>query len=134
MAALRGISRRLHRCLSQTNHDQSPYQLLFYRGIASKILVKGLNFATTEETLAEAFSHFGQVLEANIVMDKVRKRSKGFGYVTFGKEEEANKAITDMNGKVLRGHVIFVDKARPSRHVNVSMPKEQSSPKRAVDG
>ncbi|XP_062172507.1 small RNA-binding protein 11, chloroplastic-like isoform X2 [Alnus glutinosa] len=126
MAALRGISQNLHRYISHPNPNSSPAQLIFFRGIASKLFVKGISFSTTEETLAEAFSKFGEVIE-------VRNRSKGFGYVTFAKEDEAQKALMDMNGKLLDGRVVFVDNARPIRHFNHDMPIARGPPEPAAD-
>ncbi|KAJ6824391.1 cold-inducible RNA-binding protein-like isoform X2 [Iris pallida] len=93
-----------------------PSQLLLSRGIASKLFVGGLSFYTTEDSLSEAFSQFGQVVGAKIVMDRVSDRSKGFGFVTFASKEEADRAVTEMNGKILNGRTVFVDyaKAKPS--------------------
>lgn len=54
------------------------------------------------------------MLEAKIVIDRVSDRSKGFGFVTFASEDEAQKAIKELNGKALNGRVMFVDHARPS--------------------
>ncbi|CAN4118803.1 unnamed protein product [Withania somnifera] len=83
------------------------------RGIASKLFVGGLSFYTTEKGLSEAFSQHGQVIEAKIVTDRVSDRSKGFGFVTYASEDEAKKALQEMNGKPLNGRVIFVDYAKP---------------------
>ncbi|XP_059296226.1 small RNA-binding protein 11, chloroplastic [Lycium ferocissimum] len=83
------------------------------RGIASKLFVGGLSFYTTEKGLSEAFSQHGQVIEAKIVTDRVSDRSKGFGFVTYASEDEAEKALQQMNGKPLNGRVIFVDYAKP---------------------
>ncbi|KAF5750540.1 cold-inducible RNA-binding protein [Tripterygium wilfordii] len=83
------------------------------RGITTKLFVGGLSFYTTEDGLSEAFSQCGQVIEAKIVMDRVSDKSKGFGFITFASEDEAQKAITEMNGKALNGRVIFVDIAKP---------------------
>ncbi|KAH1156991.1 hypothetical protein GLYMA_11G010600v4 [Glycine max] len=69
----------------------------------------GLAFSTTEEELAKAFSQYGSVLNANIILNKTKNRSKGFGYATSAKEEEACKAQIGMNGKILHGRVIYVD-------------------------
>lgn len=56
----------------------------------------------------EAFSEFGEVIEAKIVMDKARKRPKGYGFVTFAKKDAAEKACEGMNGKLLDGRAIYV--------------------------
>ncbi|KAK9199182.1 hypothetical protein WN944_014370 [Citrus x changshan-huyou] len=81
-------------------------------------LCECVSFSTTKEMLADAFSQFGQVTEATIKMDIGKNRSKGYGYVTSSTEEEAQKALVDMNGKLLDGRVIFVDNVRPSRRYN----------------
>ncbi|KAK4377761.1 hypothetical protein RND71_004057 [Anisodus tanguticus] len=60
----------------------------------------------------QAFSQHGQVIEAKIVTDRVLDRSKGFGFVTYASEDEAGKALQEMNGKPLNGSVVFVDYAK----------------------
>ncbi|ESR37422.1 hypothetical protein CICLE_v10029960mg, partial [Citrus x clementina] len=87
-----------------------------------------VSFSTTKEMLADAFSQFGHVTEATIIMDKGKNRSKGYGYVTFSTEEEAQKASADMNGKVLDGRVIFVDNVRPIRRYNTDAPHARQLP------
>ncbi|KDO44367.1 hypothetical protein CISIN_1g035722mg, partial [Citrus sinensis] len=72
--------------------------------------------------IADAFSQFGQVTKATIIMDKGKNTSKGYGSVTFSTEEEAQKALTEMNGKLLDGRVLFVDNVRPSRRYNTDVP------------
>uniref|UniRef100_M1CQM2 RNA binding protein n=1 Tax=Solanum tuberosum TaxID=4113 RepID=M1CQM2_SOLTU len=52
-------------------------------------------------------------LPAKIVTDRVSDRSKGFGFVTYASEDEAEKALQEMNGKPLNGRVVFVDYAKP---------------------
>ncbi|KAK9279262.1 hypothetical protein L1049_012941 [Liquidambar formosana] len=106
MAAFRGISRSFLRYTLPPNPNISPAQLTFSRGITSKLFVKGISFTTTEKTLTEAFSQFGQVLEAKIIMCKDKKRSKGFAYVTFTTVDEAQKALMEMNGKVKLHYLI----------------------------
>ncbi|XP_028795538.1 small RNA-binding protein 11, chloroplastic [Neltuma alba] len=101
---------------------------LLSRGIAYKLFVGGLSFVTTEKGLSEAFSGYGQVVEAKIVMDKVSDRSKGFGFVTFASEDEAENAITGMNGKALNGRVIFVDYAKPKSNIGGGMPVARGPP------
>ncbi|XP_077230620.1 RNA binding (RRM/RBD/RNP motifs) family protein isoform X2 [Tasmannia lanceolata] len=129
MAAFRGISRLLgHQLRLQPPNPSThllPMQLVFSRGIASKLFVGGLSFYTTENALSEAFSQFGQVVE---VMDRVSDRSKGFGFVTYASEEEAQKALTEMNGKVLNGRVIFVDNAKARPRFDDAMPIARGPP------
>ncbi|KAK9185595.1 hypothetical protein WN943_025951 [Citrus x changshan-huyou] len=87
-----------------------------------------VSFSTTKGMLADAFSQFGHVTEATIIMDKGKNRSKGYGYVTFSTEEEAQKALADMNGKLLDGRVIFLDNVRPSRRYNTDAPHARQLP------
>ncbi|XLR38039.1 small RNA-binding protein 11, chloroplastic [Arachis hypogaea] len=87
-----------------------------------------LAFSTTKEKLAEAFSEYGNVLNADIVLNKAKNRSKGFGYVTFAKEEEARKAQMAMNGKILHGRVLYVD-MEPNKK-----PEKSSFDKATTDG
>uniref|UniRef100_A0A0A9FHC8 RRM domain-containing protein n=1 Tax=Arundo donax TaxID=35708 RepID=A0A0A9FHC8_ARUDO len=114
MAALREASR----CLGLASRG-SPRQVLLAhsRSITYKLFIGGLSQFATEDSLAEAFSQYGQVIEATVVTDKVTNRPKGFGFVKFASQEEANNAREEMNGKVLNGRVIYVDiaKAKPDR-------------------
>ncbi|XP_035838914.1 small RNA-binding protein 11, chloroplastic-like [Helianthus annuus] len=73
----------------------------------------GLSFYTTEKALLDAFSQYGQAVEANVLMDKVSSRSKGFKFVTYASVEESEKAISEMDGKTLHGRIITVELAKP---------------------
>lgn len=81
--------------------------------MAAKLFVGSLPFSTTSEELKEVFAKVGQVVEANVVMDKMTNRSRGFGFVEMGSEEDAKKAITELNGSEVGGRKIFVSEARP---------------------
>ncbi|XP_057777975.1 small RNA-binding protein 11, chloroplastic [Salvia miltiorrhiza] len=140
MAAMRKLSNNIifssHLTKSSSNivspSSVIPALLVFNRGIASKLFVGGLSFYTTEQGLSEAFSQHGQVIEAKIVMDRVSDRSKGFGFVTYASEDEAEKAIAEMDGKELNGRVVFVDYAKPrSRGSRDSMPIARGPPEPA---
>ncbi|KAJ0973388.1 hypothetical protein J5N97_021347 [Dioscorea zingiberensis] len=139
MAAFRAMSRLLGNGSSQSlrfsspNHGALPFQLVSSRGVASKLFVGGLSFYTTEDSLSEAFSQFGQVVEAKIVMDRVSDRSKGFGFVTFASEDEAQKALAEMNGKVLNGRVVFVDIAKPKIRFDDALPVARGPPEPPLD-
>ncbi|XP_050104707.1 uncharacterized protein LOC126584341 [Malus sylvestris] len=87
-----------------------------------------------EKGLSEAFSQYGQVIEAQIVSDRVSERSKGFGFVTFASEDEAHKALEKMNGKPLNGRVIFVDYAKPRTNYGSGMPIARGPPDSIKDG
>ncbi|KAF4371074.1 hypothetical protein G4B88_003003 [Cannabis sativa] len=113
-ASLRAISRSF---LRHTKPLPIPisYNPIFSRRFSSKLFVKGISFSTTEETLAKVFSRFGEVIETNIIMDKTRNRSKGYGYVTFAEEDDAEKALIGTNGKVIDGRAVYVDKVEKVR-------------------
>lgn len=81
--------------------------------MSNKLFVGSLPFATTSEELQTAFAAVGEVTEANVVMDKMTGRSRGFGFVTYAKEEDAKKAVETLNGSDIGGRKIFVSEARP---------------------
>ncbi|GKV05783.1 hypothetical protein SLEP1_g17750 [Rubroshorea leprosula] len=95
-----------------------------------KLFVSGLSRLTTDEKFKEAFSHYGQLVEAKIVTDRATGRSKGFGFVTYMTIEEAEKAREGMNAKYLDGWVIFVDPAKPRQ----PRPPPQSEPESSETG
>ncbi|XP_008243500.1 PREDICTED: glycine-rich RNA-binding protein 4, mitochondrial-like [Prunus mume] len=105
-----------------------PALLISCRGLTTKLFVGGLSFYTNDKGLSEAFSQYGQVIEAQIVTDRVSDRSKGFGFVTFASEDEAHKALEEMNGKALNGRVIFVDYAKPKANYGGGMPIARGPP------
>jgi cold-inducible RNA-binding protein len=78
-----------------------------------KLFVGGLNFKTTEQNLAEAFSKAGTVLSAVIIMDRLTNRSKGFGFVEMENDAEAEAAIAMYHEKELDGRNVVVNEARP---------------------
>jgi RNA recognition motif-containing protein len=81
--------------------------------MAKKLYVGGLPYATTDTELKDAFSAHGTVSSATIIMDKMTGRSKGFGFVEFASDEEAQAAIDAMNGKDFGGRTLTVNEARP---------------------
>ena len=81
--------------------------------MGNKLYVGNLSFDVDQAFLKETFGVFGEITEATVISDKFSGRSKGFGFVTFAKEEDAKKAIAEMNEKDLKGRVIKVNEARP---------------------
>ncbi len=81
--------------------------------MAKRLYVGGLSYSTTEEGLKESFSQAGTVESASIVTDKFSGRSRGFGFVEMGTDEEAQKAIEMFNGKELDGRSLTVNEAKP---------------------
>lgn len=79
----------------------------------SKLYVGNLSFNTTENDLHDAFAAHGTVVEANLMVDRESGRPRGFGFVTMGTPEEAQKAIDALNGATLDGRPLTVNIARP---------------------
>jgi RNA recognition motif-containing protein len=78
-----------------------------------KLFVGGLSFTTSNESLRDAFARFGAVTSAIVMTDRATGRSRGFGFVEMATEDEANRAISGLNGHQLDGRMIRVDKATP---------------------
>jgi len=81
--------------------------------MSNKLFVGNLSFNLTENDLQDAFSAHGTVTEANLMMDRMTNRPRGFGFVTMSTAEEAEKAIQALNGAQLDGRAITVNVARP---------------------
>lgn len=81
--------------------------------MAKKLYVGGLPYSTTQEALKDEFSKAGAVSSAIVIMDKMTGRSKGFGFVEFESDADADKAVEMMNGKMFEGRSLTVNEARP---------------------
>ncbi|MFM1769671.1 MAG: hypothetical protein RJA22_2200 [Verrucomicrobiota bacterium] len=79
----------------------------------NKLFVGNLSYNTTENDLQDAFAAHGTVLEANLMVDRMTGRPRGFGFVTMSNQDEAQKAIDAMHGKDLGGRALTVNIARP---------------------
>lgn len=78
-----------------------------------KLYVGNLPWAIDDQKLNDIFSEFGNVESANVISDRQSGRSKGFGFVEFGNDEEAKKAMESMDGKEVEGRPLKVNEARP---------------------
>ncbi|MEX1063959.1 MAG: RNA-binding protein [Candidatus Paceibacterota bacterium] len=81
--------------------------------MATKLYIGGLPYETTDERLKEVFSQAGEVTSANVIIDKMSGRSRGFGFVEMSNDEDAAKAIEMFNGNDFDGRNIVVNEARP---------------------
>jgi RNA recognition motif-containing protein len=81
--------------------------------MGTKLYVGGLPYSSTEQQLQELFSQHGSVTSAKIITDKYTGQSRGFGFVEMTTGEEAQKAITALNGTQLDGRTLTVNEARP---------------------
>jgi hypothetical protein len=81
--------------------------------MGNKLYVGNLPYQMRDSDLEQAFSQFGQVTSAKVMMERETGRSKGFGFVEMGSDAEAQAAINGMNGQPMGGRSIVVNEARP---------------------
>ena len=81
--------------------------------MAKKLFVGGLPWATTNDDLRDLFSQAGTPSSATIVTDRMTGRSRGFGFVEFDNDAEADKALEMFNGQDYNGRSLVVNEAKP---------------------
>lgn len=81
--------------------------------MSAKLYVGNLQYAVTDADLSRMFEPHGTVKSAQVIMDRDTGRSKGFGFVEMGSEQEAQAAITALNGTQVEGRALTVNVARP---------------------
>lgn len=86
--------------------------------MGKRLYVGNLNYDITNEILGQLFAPHGQVVNAEVIIDRMTGRSKGFGFVEMGTDQEAQNAIAALNGKDCNGRAVVVNEARPK------MPRE----------
>lgn len=84
--------------------------------MSKKLFVGNIEWGASEDDLKALFAEHGEVEEVVIVKDKFSGRSKGFGFVTFANEEDADKAIAALNDHEVNGRKLVVNEARPPKH------------------
>ena len=80
---------------------------------SNKLYVGGLPYATTETDLEGLFAEHGTVESARVITDRMTGRSKGFGFVEMGSQDEAEAAIEKLNNSELEGRTLVVNEAKP---------------------
>lgn len=80
--------------------------------MAKKLFVGNLSYKTTDEGLKAAFEQAGAVISANVIMDKMTGKSRGFGFVEM-EDSDADAAVNSLNGKEVDGRPLTVNEARP---------------------
>jgi len=80
--------------------------------MAKKLFVGGLSWDTTDDGLRQAFASYGEITEAKVITDRDTGRSRGFGFVTFARDEDAKTAISKVDGTSLDGKTIKVNEAQ----------------------
>lgn len=83
----------------------------------NKLFVGSLPWSINSDSLRNLFSQYGEIVDAVVITDRDTGRSKGFGFVTFKNEEDANKAL-EMGGKEVEGRAIVVNIAKPRENRN----------------
>jgi RNA recognition motif-containing protein len=81
--------------------------------MATNLFVGGLAYKVTDDELNDFFATVGTVTSAKVIVDKYSNQSKGFGFVEMSTDEEAKRAIDELNGKELEGRPIAISEARP---------------------
>ncbi len=81
--------------------------------MATKLFVGSLSWNVTDDQLRDFFAAAGKVASANVIVDRDSGRSKGFGFVEMENDDDAKKAVAELNGKELDGRAINVSEARP---------------------
>ena len=81
--------------------------------MATNLFVGSLAYSVTDDELQQFFAAVGNVVSAKVIMDRESGRSKGFGFVEMGSDEEAKAAIAQLDGKDLNGRAVSVNEARP---------------------
>ncbi len=80
--------------------------------MSKKLFIGGLSWNTNDDGLRQAFESFGELEEVKVIFDRQTNRSRGFGFVTYQNDADAQTAIEEMNGKELDGRAINVDVAQ----------------------
>ena len=78
-----------------------------------KLYVGNLTFGVTDSELEQLFAAHGTVQSAQVIMDRETGRSKGFGFVEMGSDQEAQAAIAALSGKDMNGRALTVNEAKP---------------------
>jgi RNA recognition motif-containing protein len=81
--------------------------------MSNKLYVGNLSFNTSNQDLIDLFSAAGTVTSANVVEDRETGRSRGFGFVEMASSDDAQAAISELNGKEVDGRALKVNEAKP---------------------
>ena len=87
---------------------------IYYKELRMNIYVGNLAYSLSEEELANEFAKYGEVVSVKIIVDRENNnRSKGFGFIEMSDDTSAQKAIEELNGKVVAGRNLRVNEAKP---------------------
>lgn len=91
--------------------------------MAKRLFVGGLPWSITDQELQDMFAQHGAVTSARVITDKFTGRSKGFGFVEFSNDEDADKAIKALDGSTIQERKIIVNVARPMEERSNDRPR-----------
>jgi RNA recognition motif-containing protein len=91
--------------------------------MTKNLYVGNLNYDTTEDTIRTLFAEYGEIESANLITDRYTGRSRGFAFVEMATEEEAEAAMSALNGRVVDGRELKVDKAKPRKERRDNRPR-----------
>lgn len=92
--------------------------------------VADIPYSTSENSLQEKFSNFGQIAEVKLVKDEASKRSKGFAFIQYTNQDDAMLALENMDRQNFDGRVIYVELAKPGKDAYTEYPKTTGPPKK----
>lgn len=101
--------------------------------MSKKIYVGNLPFSVTLDRLKELFSSYGKIEDAIVMVDKFTGRSRGFGFVTFVDDGDADKALAEMNKKNVEGRELKVNEAKPLEEKPKEEPKVEHPTETAAE-
>lgn len=81
--------------------------------MAKKLYIGNLSYDTSESSLKDLFAQIGTVTSCDVIMDRMTNKPRGFAFVEMSSDEEAKKAIAELNGKDVDGRALVVNEARP---------------------
>lgn len=106
------FANRIGSTMGQTISQKAASMLNAARYMSSsKLFIGGLSYSTDDQSLKDAFSGFGDVVDSKVITDRDTGRSRGFGFVSFDSEDSASSALSAMDGQPLHGRNIRISYA-----------------------
>lgn len=90
--------------------------------MSKRIYIGSLPYSVTDQQLEDLFSPFGQINEIHVITDRYTGQAKGFAFVEMANDEEADKAIQQLNGTEMSGRTLVVNEARERQETRASRP------------
>ncbi|KAJ8758767.1 hypothetical protein K2173_000488 [Erythroxylum novogranatense] len=97
--------------------------------LASRIMVRNLEYSINENSLLKEFSNFGEVAEVKLVKDQTTAKRKAYAFIQYTSQDDAILALENMDGRVVDGRLIYVELARPQKNGVRQYPVASGPPK-----